>query len=162
LVTSDPSRLQRFSWKSGQPDPRDAAAFSPPLEGAAFMQFLYMGFTQNANVRSFRFQGVVARERPSKVAQNIEFLLTADMALLAQHRIRVQDGPTLCLKILTTAFAGEEDRALEFSTYVITREDVSLFASARNAVEDAKVARRKHRPPFKPSASSQLKWPQVK
>jgi hypothetical protein len=127
------------------------------------MQFLFMGFSQNANVRSYRFQGVVPRERPSKMAKNLEFLLTADMSLLAQHRIRVQDGPTLCLKILTAAFSDdEEEHAIQFSSYSITREDVSSFASARNAIEESKIARRKHRPPFKPSASSQLKWPQVK
>jgi len=59
------------------------------------MQFLYMGFSQRANVRSYRFQGVVPRERPTKISKNLEFLLSADMALLAQHRIRVQDGPNL-------------------------------------------------------------------
>jgi len=126
------------------------------------MQFLYMGFSQVANVRSFRFQGVVPRERPARIAKNLEFLLTADMELLAEHRIRVQDAPTLCLKILTTAFAGAEDRAVEFTSYAITNADVTAFASARNAIEETKQARRKHRPPFKPSASSQLKWPQMK
>ena len=64
------------------------------------MQFLYMGFSQRANVRSYRFQGVVPKERPSKLAKNHEFLLIADMSLLAEHRIRVQDGPNLCLRIL--------------------------------------------------------------
>jgi hypothetical protein len=126
------------------------------------MQFLYMGFSQQANVRSFRFQGVVPRERPTKMAKNLEFLLTADMALLAQHRIRVQDGPTLCLKILSAGITGEESQVIEYASYAITIDDVSAFASARNALEESKIARRKHRPPFKPSASSQLKWPQVK
>lgn len=126
------------------------------------MQFLYMGFSQQANIRSYRFQGVVPRERPSKTGKNLEFLLTADMALLAKHRIRVQDGPTLCLQILGAAFTGEEDHAPQFASYAITLEDVSAFASARNAIEESKAARRKHRPPFKPSPSSQLKWPQMK
>jgi hypothetical protein len=134
---------------------------SPP-EGAVYMQFLYMGFSQNANVRNFRFQGVVSRERPSKMVKNLEFLLSADMALLAQHRIRVQDGPTLCLQILAAAFTSAEDQAMQFASYAITREDVSAFASARSALEETKAARRKHRPPFKPSPSSQLKWPQLK
>jgi hypothetical protein len=84
------------------------------------------------------------------------------MALLAQHRIRVQDGPTLCLRILSAAFFGEEAPVVEFSNYAITIADVSAFSSARNALEESKIARRKHRPPFKPSASSQLKWPRVK
>jgi hypothetical protein len=126
------------------------------------MQFLYMGFNQNANVRNFRFQGVVSRERPSKVVKNLEFQLSADMALLAQFRIRVQDAPTLCLQILGAAFTSAEDQAIQFASYSITREDVTAFASARSALEETKAARRKHRPPFKPSPSSQLKWPQLK
>ena len=126
------------------------------------MQFLYMGFSQNANVRSFRFQGVLARDRRSKLDKNLEFRLSADMALLAQHRIRVQDGPTLCLRILDAAFTTAEDQAVQFESYAITLADVSAFASARTALEETKAARRKHRPPFKPSASSQLKLPQLK
>src|ERR1700683_2419480 len=124
-----------------------------PLEGAVYMQFLYMGFSQNANRRNFRFQGAVSRERPSKTAKNLEFLLSADMALLAQHRIRVQDGPTLCLQILAGAFTSEDEQAIQFASYAITHADVSAFASARSALEETKAARRKHRPPFKPSPS---------
>jgi hypothetical protein len=126
------------------------------------MQFLYMGFSQQANVRIFRFQGVMPRERPSRTVKNLEFMLSADMALLSQHRIRVQDAPTLCLQILDAAFTSDEEQAIQFASYLITHSDVSKFASARNALEESKIARRKHRPPFKPSPSSQLKWPQVK
>ena len=126
------------------------------------MQFLYMGFSQQANIRCYRFQGVVAKERPTKLSKNLEFALNADMGLLAQHRIRVQDGPALCLKILSAALTGPEDNAVRFVSYAITREDVSAFASARDAILESKIARRKHRPPFKPSPSSQLKWPQLK
>jgi hypothetical protein len=126
------------------------------------MQFLYMGFSQKANIRSYRFQGVVPAKRPARTSANLEFLLTADMALLAQHRIRVQDGPTLCLQILATVSSNADGNGVQFSSYAITREDVLAFASARDALAESKIARRKHRPPFKPGASSQLKWPQVK
>ncbi|MBZ5607176.1 MAG: hypothetical protein LAP38_02880 [Acidobacteriia bacterium] len=126
------------------------------------MQFLYMGFSQRANVRSYRFQGVVPKERPSKLAKNHEFLLIADMSLLAEHRIRVQDGPNLCLRILTIGLSGDDPDAVQFSSYAITPADVSAFAGARDAVEQTRAARRKHRAPFKPAPSSQLKWPRFK
>ncbi|HYL35813.1 MAG TPA: hypothetical protein VEV17_07870 [Bryobacteraceae bacterium] len=125
------------------------------------MQFLYMGFSQRANIRSYRFQGVVPRQRPSKMAKNVEFLLSADMSLLAQHHIRVQDGPTLCLRILA-ALSGAEADMIQFSSYTITLADVSAFTTARAALEQSKSARRRPRPPFKPAPASQLKWPQVK
>ena len=133
-----------------------------PPEGAVSMQFLFMGFSQKANIRSYRFQGVLPAQRPVKGAKGPEFLLTADMSLLAEHRIRVQDGLTLCLRILGNAFSAEQEPVMEFSNYAITTADVSAFSSARNAIEESKIARRKHRPPFKPSASSQLKWPRTK
>src|SRR5258708_19686399 len=92
---------------------------APPLEGAAYMQFLYMGFSQQANVRIFRFQGVMPRERPTRTAKNLEFMLSADMALLAQFRIRVQDAPTLCLQILGAAFTTEQDHSAPFASSLL-------------------------------------------
>jgi hypothetical protein len=45
------------------------------MEGAASMQLLYKGFNQRANIRSYRFDGVLPSERPSKIVKNLEFLL---------------------------------------------------------------------------------------
>jgi hypothetical protein len=133
-----------------------------PPEGAARMQLLYMGFSQQANIRRYRFQGVVPRERPSRPSRNLEFLLSADLSLLAEHQIRVQDGPTLCLRILKAGLSGEDVDAVQFSSYAITPADVCAFAGARDALLQSKIARRKHRAPFKPAPSSQLKWPRLK
>jgi hypothetical protein len=125
------------------------------------MQFLYKGFIQKANIRSFRFQGVAA-DRASRHPQHFDFLLSADMALLARHRIQVQDGPTLCLRILAAGLSAEGADTVQFSSYAITQGDVSAFASARDALTESKAARRRHRPPFKPSATSQFQWPRTK
>jgi hypothetical protein len=126
------------------------------------MHFLYMGFSQQANVRSFRFQGVLNKDRSRPLTKNLDILLCADMALLAEYRIRVQDGPALCLRILAAALSGEDIDSVQFSHYAITRADVSSFTSARDAIEESKAARRKPRAPFKPAPASQLKWPQVR
>lgn len=121
-----------------------------------------MGFTQQGNTRAYRFQGVVPSERPAKITRNIEFILNADMSLLSRCQIRLQDCPALCLQILSTRLASLAGASVPFASFAITNEDLSVFLAGRKAVEDAKSARRKHRPAFKPSASSQLKWPQVK
>ena len=126
------------------------------------MQFLYRGFDQQANIRCFRFQGVLPRERPCKASKFIDLKLNADMSLWAGFKISIQDGPKLCLGILTTALTGSEQNALGFTPYAVTPEDLTAFASARKEIEEAKVARRKPRPHIKPGASSQLKWPQYK
>jgi hypothetical protein len=126
------------------------------------MRFLYMGFSQNSNTRQYRFQGVPPRDRVTRTAPNAEVTLTADLALLARFRVLVQDGPALCLQILSTAHAGLEGTDPPFASHAITPDDLTAFTADRDAHEAARAARRKARPAFKPSASSQLRWPQVR
>ena len=45
------------------------------------MQFLYRGFDQQANIRCFRFQGVLPKERPCNASKFIDLKLNADMSL---------------------------------------------------------------------------------
>ncbi len=125
------------------------------------MQFAYMGFTQEANIRHFHFQRVLPRARPTRIPNVVRFTLNADMALFATYRIPVQEGPAICLQILTAALAGTDEESAEPASYAVTREHLSDFALARTKVEEAKLARRRARPPFKPSNNSQLKWPRV-
>src|SRR3984885_378613 len=96
-----------------------AGAPALPLEGAAFMQLLYKGFNQRANIRSYRFDGVVPSERPSKIVKNLEFLLQLDMTVLAEHRIRIQEAPALCLGILQAAFATPGADTIPYLSYTI-------------------------------------------
>ena len=123
------------------------------------MQLVYMGFTQQASLRCFRFQRVLAQARPTNLPKVVEIVMKADMALFLRFRIPVQEGPALCLQILTTQLEGSDDMALEPSSFAITTEHLSSFVSARTSVEEARAARRKPRAPFKPSSSSQLKLP---
>ena len=126
------------------------------------MQLLYMGFDQQANIRCFRFQGVLPKKRPCDASKFIDLKLNADMSLWARFKISIQDGPKLCLGILKTALTGSEENTLRFTPYAVTHEDLTAFASARKGIGDAKVARRKPRAHLKPATSSQLKWPQYK
>jgi hypothetical protein len=123
------------------------------------MQLVYMGFTQQASLRCFRFQRVFTQARPTNLPKVVEITMKADMALFLRYRIPVQEGPALCLQILNTELAGLDESALEPASYAITSEHLSSFVSARTSVEEARAARRKPRAPFKPSSSSQLKLP---
>ncbi len=123
------------------------------------MQLVYMGFTQEAALRCFHFQRVLTQARLANLPKIVEFTMKADMSLFMRYRIPVQEGPALCLQILTTTLAGSEEENVLPASYAITSEHLSSFASARTTVEEAKAARRKPRPPFKPSSSSQLKLP---
>ena len=123
------------------------------------MQLLYKGFNQRANIRSYRFDGVVPSERPSRIVKNLEFLMKLDMTVLAEHRIRIQEAPALCLGILQTALAtpgAEHNSFLELHHH--SRGNPGFRLGPRCAGE-AKGTRRKHRPPFKPTTPAQWKWP---
>jgi hypothetical protein len=123
------------------------------------MQLVYMGFTQEASIRCFHFQRVLTQVRLANLPKIVQFTLKADMAMFTQYHIPVQEGPALCLQILTDTLAGSDETALEAASYAVTTEHLSNFASARTLSEEARMARRKSRPPFKPSSSSQLKLP---
>jgi hypothetical protein len=123
------------------------------------MQLVYMGFTQEASLRCFHFQRILTQSRLSDLPKIVQFTLKADMALFMQNHIPVQDGPAICLQILTDSLAGSDENEVASASYAITKEHLSTFVSARTLVAEAKAARRKPRPPFKPSSSSQLKLP---
>ena len=123
------------------------------------MQLVYMGFTQESSLRCFHFQRVLTQARLTNLPKIVQFTLKADMSQFMRFRIPVQEGPALCLQILTDTLAGSDENALGAASYAVTTEHLSTFASARTTSEEAKMARRKSRPPFKPSSSSQLKLP---
>jgi len=120
-----------------------------------------MGFTQEANIRHFHFQRVLPRARPTSAPNIVRFTMNADMTLFARYRIPVQEGPALCLQILTETMAGLDEASSQSASYALTLEHFTSFALARTKDQEAKLARRKPRPPFKPTGASQLKWPRV-
>ena len=73
------------------------------------MQLLYLGFTQEANMRCYRFEGVMPKDRLIPKVLNLGFSLKTDMALLALHHIRIQDVPDLCLDLLAQRLGANPD-----------------------------------------------------
>jgi hypothetical protein len=55
----------------------------------------YMGFDQTKGIRTYRF------ERTSMGEETESFAVTTDMTLFTKHRIGIQEGPALCLHVLT-------------------------------------------------------------
>ena len=102
---------------------------------------------------------MLTQARLANVPKSVQFTLKADMSLFMEYRIPVQEGPAICLQILTDALTGSEENEVAPASFAVTTEHLSTFASARTASEEARTARRKQRTPFKPSSSSQLKFP---
>jgi cold shock CspA family protein len=85
----------------------------------------YAGFEQKKGLRAYRF------ERRSPGEETAVFIVTVDLTLFAKHRIAIQEGPALCLRLLT----GDSPQ-LESS---LTEEDLL----AHVARKPAPVARRR-------------------
>lgn len=118
-------------------------------------QLLYKGFTQDANIRSFEFEQTVHVN--AFRASRIEVVVKADLALLSRSRVAVQDGPALCLQILTSLLDESDLKPPEPFVHVITAEEVAAFVDLKT-VKAGSPPHRKRRPP-KPTNASQLRWP---
>ena len=125
------------------------------------MQLLYLGFTQHDNIRKYLFHGLTPQNPGTRPALRTPLRLTTDLANLAKHRIPFQDGPELCLRILTTALGETADMAARFASYAVTERELSAFADAKAAAKAAKSHRRKSARRVRPAAASQLKWPRT-
>lgn len=55
----------------------------------------YLGFEQNGNIRNYKF------ERIAPGGERQAATVSTDMALFLTHQIGLQDGPALCLRLVT-------------------------------------------------------------
>jgi hypothetical protein len=87
------------------------------------MEFRYMGFDQQNNTRSYRF------DRVAKGEPTIRIVMTADLRLFLTHRIGIQEGPALCAHKL----AG--DPAPGAGELQLTNDDMLAYAAERAQIE---------------------------
>ena len=118
-------------------------------------QLLYKGFTQDANIRSFEFERTVHGNAVR--TSRIEVVVKADLALLSRSRVAVQDGPALCLQILTSLLDESGQKPPERFVHVVTAEEATAFAGLKS-LKVGTPLHRKRKPP-KPTSASQLRWP---
>jgi hypothetical protein len=97
------------------------------------MQFVLTGFSHNAGLRVFEFEGVaVDRTRAT-------FSVSADMALSRTYGIRVQELPLLCRRFLQEHDTSDAARDLTFG-----ETDMRLYAS--HCAAQRQAAQRKKSP----------------
>lgn len=100
------------------------------------MQFVLMGFDQDAGVRRYAFQGIAGATRT-------EFTVGVELALISGYGIRIQDLPLLCRELLERLVEGEEKHKLTF-----TEKEMRLYADGCATAREA--AAQKRRPARKP------------
>lgn len=102
------------------------------------MQFVLTGFTQDLGCRVFAFEGVaVDRIRTA-------FTVRADLSMIRQYGIQIQELPLLCRSVLE-----RRDETSEVQAFIFTEEEMRTWAVARAAAKDEAAHRRK--PPRRPS-----------
>lgn len=135
---------------------REQEAATPADKRTPEAQLRYMGFEQTDGVRCYRFERSLTGEATRTI------VLTIDVKLFVKYRIGMQEGPTLCLKLLAGPLIGISDHK------VITDEDMQAFLASRPAAGPSRAFRRKHTPPppstpVPPPAGSQAErtslWP---
>jgi len=109
------------------------------------MQFLLTGFSHDAGLRVFAFQGIAADR--TRIACSV----SADLALSRRHGITVQELPLLCLRLLEQEEAGEQARHLAFA-----EDDMRRYADDLATKRDSA---RKRRVPHRQPATAVVRSP---
>jgi hypothetical protein len=112
------------------------------------MEFRYMGFEQRQNAREYRFDGL---EKGGPIRH---FLITVDLALFREHRVGIQEGPTLCAHKL----AADVEKSLD-GQHELTEEDLRAHTAARALAEARKAEARKGAPRKAAGAAAQANSP---
>src|SRR5579863_341303 len=105
------------------------------VEWETFMEFRYLGFSQQGNARVYRFD-VIAKGEATK-----HLTITADINLFLANRVGIQEGPTLCSKKLAGDLLTNFEGAHE-----LTGDDLRRHAAAR-ALADAQRAESRRNTP---------------
>jgi len=102
------------------------------------MDIRYMGFEQQKNARSYRFD-VVVKGQPNR-----RCVVTADLALFLTNRVALQDGPTLSATKLTADLESNQE-----GDHQLTDHDLRLHTQERRLAEAARVEKRQQRSNFR-------------
>jgi cold shock CspA family protein len=93
---------------------------SPQGDARPAASLRYVGFEQTEGMRSYKFE----RTPPGENMKTV--VVTTDMAIFTQHRVLLQDGPALCLRLLETESASDDRYR-----FALTETDLITFLEAR-------------------------------
>ena len=98
------------------------------------MELRYVGFDQTQNTRNYQF------ERMAKGEPAVRLEISADLEGFLEHRIQIQDGPSLCA--LKLASDLENSRP---GQHQLTKADLVAHVTARATAEALKIESRRRR-----------------
>ena len=87
----------------------------------------YAGFEQTGNIRGYRF------ERLSPGEDTETFLVNTDMGLFTKHRVGIQEGPALCLRLLLAELDAAGGAPKSVSQCTLTDREMLAYLASRPA-----------------------------
>jgi len=84
----------------------------------------YSGFDQRENTRYYVFQYCVPGEKARPV------VISAEIPLLVEHHVRIQDGPALCLHTLMLEIHGFDRSQTGAPPRVLTAQDLLAYLAS--------------------------------
>lgn len=139
-------KVMNVSVRKSHPAP------SPADKSGKAVFLRYLGFEQSGGARSYRFERISAAEDKKT------FLITAEMSLFLKHHIGIQEGPALCLHLLSEALGKQGPTEASSSRSWLTDTDMLAHIASRPVPPPKRG--RKH-PPSAPVESPQNSriWP---
>ena len=107
------------------------------------MEIRYLGFEQRQNSRVYRFDVRVDKRLTKEVS------ISADLSIFRNHRVGIQEGPSLCGNKLT----ADLERGWE-GEHELTAADVQAFSDSK-ALADAQRAGARKAPRHRPGVSAE-------
>ena len=107
------------------------------------MRFAYQGFTNSGSRRCFLFHGV---EEHAAVQV---FAIEVELPMFVKYRVPVQDGPSFCLKLLTSASGGGPLHLEPLHSYLVVSEDFRPLLSEREQRAAADAVKRRARSQYR-------------
>jgi hypothetical protein len=108
---------------------------TPRLQERRSPVLRYAGFDQTGDVRAYLFQRVVIGEK------NKLIVVAAEISLFVKHHVRIQDGPALCLHVLTLELESHELSEVVALRRALTENDVVAYLASRPQPAPAKGKR---------------------
>jgi len=84
----------------------------------------YVGFDQTKAIRTYRF------ERTSFGEDTESFVVTTDVTLFTKYHIGIQEGPSLCMRLLAV---GLDDTAITPPERALTEQDIITHLASKPA-----------------------------
>jgi len=115
------------------------------------MEVRYLGFEQQQNARSYRFD-VMEQGQPAR-----RFIVSADLSLFLTHRVGIQEGP----KLSASKLAADLERNFD-GVHELTAEDLRSHANTRSLAEakraEMRKAHRRHPSPAQGRSPFNNRW----